>query len=375
MHGFLLTSIFQNRPYRANCSAHMNLNSARPMTYLAPDFDLDLFITYSHGDPLGVGNELLKNWSRKMASFLVQDITSTTPDLANLEHFIDERLDTTKQLTDELRSKVTKSALLLLLMSPSYLRSAWCNDELTWFRNEVDRRGRGDGLIFVVRALPTTPTQWPACLKDERGNTLVGFSFHRRPEDEATRPYGWPEPQATDREFFEELARLSGAVVKRLKGLRQRIEQRHQATAFEVHSQKIVAGQVVYLHGHSDDGKKWTETRDALIAAGYLVVPGRPEVSAETPEEAKSARQERVRQLADCDGLLILGAAHDARLDSDLLIIGHRDRQAAIEISGRPLPCAVLDRVGKAIPVADQFRLRRIDVSVPHWLNQISLGV
>jgi TIR domain len=345
------------------------------MTYLAPDFDLDLFVTYSHGDPQGVGNELLKNWSRKMANFLLQDITSTTPDLANLEHFIDERLDTTRQLTDELRSKVNKSALLLLLMSPSYLRSAWCNDELTWFCDEVDRRGRGDGLIFVVRALPTTQTQWPAFLKDERGNTLVGFQFHRRPEDEATRPYGWPEPQPTDREFFEELARLSGAVVKRLKGLRQRIEQRRQAAAFEVHAQKIVPGQVVYLHGHVDDGKPWTETRDALMAAGYLVVPGRPEVPADTPEEAKSARQERVRQLANCDALLILGTAHDARLDSDLLIIAHRDRQAAIEISGRPLPCAVLDRVGKAIPVADQFRLRRIDVNVPDWLNQISLGV
>jgi hypothetical protein len=44
-------------------------------------------------------------------------------------------------LTDNLKRKVERSALLLVVMSPFYLGSAWCGDEVNWFAATLPGRG------------------------------------------------------------------------------------------------------------------------------------------------------------------------------------------------------------------------------------------
>jgi hypothetical protein len=104
-------------------------------------------------------------------------IRSVDPEFDQLHIWRDEHIDPTIHLTDELRAKVTQSGILMVVMSPRYLGSAWCKDELEWFRRQVEERRRDQGRVFVVRALPTPESSWPEFLRDERGHALVGFRF------------------------------------------------------------------------------------------------------------------------------------------------------------------------------------------------------
>ena len=69
------------------------------------------------------------------------------------------------------------SALMLLVMSPFYLQSDWCGDEVGWF-TAADPERAADGDLFVVRVVPTDEEKWPSTLRDEQGATLPGYRFH-----------------------------------------------------------------------------------------------------------------------------------------------------------------------------------------------------
>jgi hypothetical protein len=73
-------------------------------------------------------------------------------------------------------------------MSPRYLASTWCQDELEWFKRQVQGREREHGRVFIVRALRTDENRWPEFLRDTRGHPMPGFQYHDKQD---SMPYGW----------------------------------------------------------------------------------------------------------------------------------------------------------------------------------------
>ena len=124
------------------------------MAFLAPHFDFDVFVSYSQGDPSRMGSEL-KNWTRKLINDIRDDIQSTDTEFDELAIWYDEKIDPTADLSDTLRAHVRSSGILLIVMSPRYLKSRWCTDELDWFREQIQDRSRDQGRVFVVRGLRT----------------------------------------------------------------------------------------------------------------------------------------------------------------------------------------------------------------------------
>lgn len=130
------------------------------MAYLSPDFDYDLFISYAQGDFDQVGDSPLKTWSQIFAAKLVEELRLSCEGKP-LVVFLDEDkrpgygIDPTRHLTEQLQQAVQASGLLVVLMSPFYLRSDWCKREANWFVAEAERRQRGNGLLFVARIWPT----------------------------------------------------------------------------------------------------------------------------------------------------------------------------------------------------------------------------
>ena len=51
-------------------------------------------------------------------------------------------------LSQNINAKIKQSALLLVVMSDSYLDSPWCLDELKWFSDHAASNDR----IFVIKA-------------------------------------------------------------------------------------------------------------------------------------------------------------------------------------------------------------------------------
>jgi hypothetical protein len=336
------------------------------MSFTGKRFGHDIFLSYAHGDPRGGGKSPLKHWSHRLADELIQDIQAVATELTSLDVFIDRDIDPTAKLTPTLQHMVRESALLLIIMSPRYLASDWCQNEASWFEEEVRRREQTEGWVLVVRALPTEDEKWPPFLKDERGHTITGFWFHKRPPGPSTRAFGWPDPRPEDREFYEVLARLSGLVIKRLKELSRQEELRREEEA----RGRVIATvtPIVYLHARTMDAARWRKVREFLVADGIEVVPEEL-----CPVEAdlatmQAVRRTRLQQCAKANALLILRPKEGDWIDTEIESVGHIDRIAVEAFEGRQLPCAVLDVIGGGVKSAAKFGVDIVDGQCQGWL-------
>jgi hypothetical protein len=191
----------------------------KAMAYLSPHFEQDVFVSYSHGHPGGEGT--LKEWTFELLRKLKGHILDLDIDLefSDLVIWWDKDLDPTLQLTSELKAKVRSSGILLIVMSPLYLASRWCKDELTWFSEQIQDRLQDPERVFIVRAVRTDESKWPVFLRDERGFMQPGFGFHGTQNVE---PYCWGGSTEDINEYMRSLRTLRIILTKRLRDLRDR---------------------------------------------------------------------------------------------------------------------------------------------------------
>jgi hypothetical protein len=352
------------------------LKASNRQAFSTPPYAHDVFVSYSHGDPMGTGKSPLANWTHRLIDELVQDIRSVSTEFDQLALWDDREADPTLKLTGMLKNSVSQSALLLVVMSPRYLASAWCKDELQWFEKELHRRGQEEGCTLVVRALPTREEQWPAPLKDERGNSVLGFWFHPRPAREDVRPFGWPDPQPADREFFNVLTSLSTAVMQRLRKLKQRAALKEQATKAYVPSP---GKRRIYLHARDMDVAIWRQVRDQLKAEGLDVYPANLNQDTNGLKGLRlvqELRRRRVEAYLDCDMLLILRPQTGAWINDELKTVGFDELRQLDAFYQKRIPCAVLDFVDDDDEMQhEELNITRFaadaawPVALSHWLN------
>ena len=145
------------------------------MPYLDPHFDPDVFVSYSHGDPQG-GTAPLRDWTRNLIDRLREGLHALETEFDGLDIWMDPQKDPTAQLTDELRAKANRCAVLMIVMSNRYLKSSWCKDELDWFRAQAQARPGENSRVFVLRAQKTDESIWPEFLRDSCGHAITGFT-------------------------------------------------------------------------------------------------------------------------------------------------------------------------------------------------------
>jgi TIR domain len=333
------------------------------MPFLRPYFEYDAFVSYSHGVRSADGDAPLKDWTLGLISKLETDIRTVDPEFDDLLVWRDERIDRSIHLTDELRAKVTQSGILIIVMSPRYLLSNWCMDELEWFRQQVKDRSRDQGRVFIVRAIPTVESKWPDFLRDERGHALVGFCFHGDDDD---LPYGYRGSHADNEAYVRELGTLRGALKKRLRELRTNRERRDQS----VHAHALVASggpKQIYLHARAEYVPVREEVKKVLKDDGIDSVTA---ISDPGRDLADLTRESRVRIEAAqrCHALALVRADADARFVGDLIDIGMRECERIAIARGAPLPCAVLDRSGEPLPIdISGHQIERFDLGSDDW--------
>jgi hypothetical protein len=106
---------------------------------------------------------------------------------------------------------IQRSAILLVVMSPSYLASEWCSRERNGFL-KFARDYVNEGRIFIVRCRDTDPK----CIPPEFGE-LVGFKFWTEDPEAggATRPLGVPDPK--EHAYLSNVINLSDRLARTLK--------------------------------------------------------------------------------------------------------------------------------------------------------------
>ena len=335
------------------------------MAYLAPHSTYDVFVSYSHGDPRGVGDSPLRRWTVRLVRELIDEIRAIDPEFDNLDVWCDENVDPTAHLTTELREKVKASGILMVVISPRYLLSSWCKDELTWFREQVVARSDEQGRVFVVRGLPTNETDWPEFLRDERGNSPIGFRFY---DPQSGMPYGWRDMRENSEEYVRQLWTLQTALTRRLRELRARSKAR--VAPAPVNLTSFGAGQRIYLHARAEDTPLRDELRTQLSESGLLPLTPSANSGTTIGDWARESKA-RIETAKRCAALALVRANDNEDFIGDLLDIGVDERQRIQVARGTPLPCAILDRSGQDLPFdVAPYGIRRFDLSHANWREE-----
>lgn len=333
------------------------------MSFLGPPFEHDVFVSYAHGR----GGNLLR-WSHCLIETLENDILDLETEFDDLDVFIDLELDPTKPLTKQLRGKVQKSGLLLVIMSKRYLESDWCQKEIEWFEAEIKACQEAGGLVLVVRVQPTNHEEWPSCLKDEDGHTLIGFTFHPKGGngDEMVRPHGWPEPLPTDREYYRELGKLSTIITRRLNELKKRPTLRANANQARQHN-PIDEKPGIYLQAAASEIDVWRLTKQVMEASGYRVFPDALPIVDRNVKAIQEARKKRLQLIGEkANALCLLGSRESNGQDQEIEAIAN-DR-IALQAFGKDLPVAVRHRGEGKPTLAREFGIDAIDAAGDDWL-------
>jgi hypothetical protein len=337
------------------------------MAYLKPYFDPDVFVSYSHGDPRGAGESPLKIWTNGLIRKLESQILSLDTEYDDLHVWMDEQIDPTAHLTDLLRDKVSKSGVLIIVMSKRYLGSSWCRDELDWFKKQIADRAGDTGRVFVIRAQPTDAAAWPDFLRDERGHAMPGFSFY---DPSNGLPWGWPDLRDTNRDFVKEMCRLQTALTKRLRELRDRAEKRAVAEAAAARPAAPIAvggARRVYLHAPPDCDSERIDIGRALTQDGIMPLSTQASGAGGLAgwQRDAGARMETAKR---CDAMALVRSEDGDRFVGDLLDIGVDERARIADARGAPLPCAVLDKTGASLPIdVAPFGIEHFDVNRDNW--------
>ncbi|HVU43752.1 MAG: toll/interleukin-1 receptor domain-containing protein [Xanthobacteraceae bacterium] len=337
------------------------------MAFLLPHYEYDVFVSYSHGRREASGGTPLRDWTLELINKLTTDIPTVDPEFDALNVWVDKQLDPTVHLTPELRAKVTQSAVLMVVMSPLYLVSSWCKDELEWFKHQVQDRMRDQGRVFVIRAVDSDEGRWPDFLRDERGHALPGFCFHGADDP---MPYRYRDSREHNEAYVRELGRLRGALMKRLRELQANRQRSEQRTADRA-AAPAGGPKTIYLHAGVEDVPVRDEVRKILVQDG--IVPLTP-VSDTSRDLADLTRESRVRiEMAKrCDALALLRGDSDERFIGDLIDIGFHERDRMQIARGAPLPCAVLDRSGgRSLPIdVAGHEIERFDLGGGNWRGE-----
>jgi hypothetical protein len=352
-------------------AAHVDVAAPRSngMAFLLPHFEYDAFVSYSHGVRQG-DKAPLRDWTLNLIRDLELSIRSIDTEFDNLHIWRDKQIDPTIFLTDELRAKVQGSGILMIVMSPRYLASAWCKDELEWFKGQVQDRTRDHGRIFVIRAVATDEKAWPEFLRDSRGHALLGFQFHTDSQFHADSvPFNWMDTKEHNEPYVRELLRLQTALIKRLRELsanaQRRIKVQPPASTAPANGPRRI-----YLHARPEHASISQEVKlalkeDGIDALSILADPGR--------DLADFARESRARIEAAkrCDAMALLRADDHEAFIGDLLEIGVDERQRIQSSRDAPLPCAVLDRSGQVLPIdVTSSGIERFDLEQKDWRGQ-----
>jgi len=218
---------------------------------------------------------------------LIKTIEALLPqELGRREEFelwVDRRgLRPNEPLTDQIVQAVDSADVLLAILSPGYVASAWCDKERDEFLRAVRERGRSG--VFVVEKQPVDQTSKPQEFRD-----LVGLTFWKKKEEGGTVPLGFPTP---DPKNLERSADYYVKVKDLCEGLAEVLKPPSGPMPEPVRESVAVT---VFLAPVSYDLEdQWESIRRYLDQAGVKVLPESVHSYTLEPEPFRKAAEEHL---------------------------------------------------------------------------------
>jgi hypothetical protein len=245
------------------------------MSYI-PTAEHDVFVSYAHLDNNGPEGETCRGWVDTFIDRLSIQVCRRLGSKA-VDVWTDREHAGNQALTPALLQAVRGSALLLVVMSPSYLSSTWCARERNAFLELTNDRV-GEGRVFIVDYLDA-----PRDVRPREFGDLVGFPFWIVDRAYgATRPLGETDP--SEAEFVGRLYALSQHIANELRRLAavEYESKRRETLQPEPRSGVLVA------RATDDLEEREQELRNHLLQAGLHAPPRRLYIQA-TEQEFETA--------------------------------------------------------------------------------------
>ncbi len=169
-----------------------------------------VFVSYAHADNKSMG-EGSPGWVSSFVDKLKKSIAQRAGG-SKVEIWMDHGLEPQRCVNDALHRAIRESAVLLAFMSPQYIESTWCRQEMAAFVKEVGK-GKPDDRIFLVEILPTPRDSWH---RAARNLSPVQLWSRNLPRLEA-KPKGWPVPNPQgDQEYWNDINYLADVLAAQL---------------------------------------------------------------------------------------------------------------------------------------------------------------
>lgn len=250
------------------------------------EYDYDLFISYAHIDDLSPFGEE-KGWIdllHERLSVLLAQALGYEPRIWRDGH----RLQGNDELSGAIGAGVTRSLLLVPVISPRYVQSDWCNREMEAFHAAQSHQGPPPGSpAFRSRVFKVVKTPLPEHLRESEPaqiRNLIGYQFYG--EDESSGVLAEFSPAPTDKQYWRTLGRLVSDIKQTLIELKHKPSAPPSQTAAPVAAptpapslpaQAAGVGapsKFVYLAETTGDlAREREDVRDELRQRGYGVLP------------------------------------------------------------------------------------------------------
>jgi hypothetical protein len=243
-------------------------------------YEYDLFISYAHIDDLSPFGEE-KGWIdllHERLSVLLAQALGYEPRIWRDGH----RLQGNDELSGAIGAGVTRSLLLVPVISPRYVQSDWCNREMEAFHAAQARQGPLPGSPgFRSRVFKVVKTPLPEHLRERDPahiRNLIGYQFYG--EDESSGVLTEFSPAPNDKQYWRTLGRLVSDIKQTLIELKHTP---HAPTSTTVNAPAAP-----------------TQTAAPAAANQMTYTPGLPGVA--QPQQPQAAAPSRFVYLAETTG-------------------------------------------------------------------------
>ncbi len=229
----------------------------------------DVFISYSHKDNLSLSEDRLGWVDRFYRAFSVRLTQLLGRDT---KMFFDRSvMSGSNVLTPKIRAEIAEAKILVSIISPGYLRSDWCNEELGQFAatlasDQPAARIPTISRIVKVIKLPVDPSMEKQAKVDL--SDVLGYRFYQIDQRGIASEFDLDDEPQNRREFVKRVNELAYDVRKILDTL--------EGDASSPAPIVEPSGKVVYVAEPSYDLRGEAEQlRSELTQYGHSVVPAR----------------------------------------------------------------------------------------------------
>ena len=234
------------------------------MSFL-PDYENDIFISYAHND-----NQALLEGQRGWVDVFHQALERRLQVHLGAKPSIwrDPRLQGNEYFADTLVEQVPKVAILISLLSPSYINSEWCRREMQMFARIASETGGmrlgNKARIFKVEKINVPLDKHPAELQG-----MTGYQFYYMDDHRARELSAESGPHAID--YWQRIDDVAQDIAELLLAMKTR------GASPDVQIFQAPAGETIYLAETSFDlSPQRDNIKRELQERGHVVIPDRP---------------------------------------------------------------------------------------------------